>query len=112
MHVNPVEITALAQAEAVAPRYDIYVLIHKALRAYMVDTLLAVGQLDVDDELLAVAPLVVEHPVPAEAPDAGDDDILTGAISGAVGRRGGGRRILSDRRSACEAADRNGGQPG
>ena len=50
MHVNPEEITALAHAEAVAPRYDIYVLIHKALRAYMVDTLLAVGQLDVDDE--------------------------------------------------------------
>ncbi|CAM5780729.1 hemerythrin domain-containing protein [Ottowia pentelensis] len=50
MHFSSEEITALAQAEATAPRYDIYVLIHKALRAYMVDTLLVVGQLDVDDE--------------------------------------------------------------
>lgn len=34
---------------AAAPRFDIYVLIHKALRAYMCDTLLAVARADADD---------------------------------------------------------------
>ncbi|MEZ5605660.1 MAG: hemerythrin domain-containing protein [Burkholderiaceae bacterium] len=50
MQFNPEEIAALAQAEVAAPRYDIYAFIHKALRAYMVDTLVAVGQLDVNDD--------------------------------------------------------------
>ncbi|MGQ9367910.1 hemerythrin domain-containing protein [Azospirillum sp. ST 5-10] len=35
---------------AQAPRYEIYRLIHKGLRAFMADTLLAVGSLDGDDE--------------------------------------------------------------
>lgn len=34
-----------------APRFDMYTPIHKALRALMADTLLAVGRMDVDDEL-------------------------------------------------------------
>jgi hypothetical protein len=32
-----------------APRYDMYRLIHKGLRAFMADTLVAVGSIDVDD---------------------------------------------------------------
>jgi hypothetical protein len=34
-----------------APRFDMYVTIHKAIRAFMADTLLAVGRMDTDDEL-------------------------------------------------------------
>jgi hypothetical protein len=37
-------------AAAQAPRFDMYVTIHKAIRAFMADTLLAVGRMDVDDE--------------------------------------------------------------
>lgn len=33
-----------------APRFDLYRPIHKALRAFMSDTLVAVGSLDIDDE--------------------------------------------------------------
>jgi hypothetical protein len=33
-----------------APRFDMYASIHKAVRAFMADTLLAVGRMDVDDE--------------------------------------------------------------
>lgn len=38
-------------AEAAAPRVDMYVGIHKALRALMADNLLVVGRMDVDDSL-------------------------------------------------------------
>lgn len=38
-------------AAAAAPRVDMYSGIHKALRALMADTLLAVGRMDVDDTL-------------------------------------------------------------
>ena len=38
-------------AEAAAPRVDLYAGIHKALRALMADTLLAVGRMDSDDAL-------------------------------------------------------------
>ncbi len=38
-------------AAATPPRLDAYTPIHKALRALMADTLLAVGRMDVDDEL-------------------------------------------------------------
>lgn len=34
-----------------APRFDLYTTIHKALRALMADTLLAVGRMDTDDDL-------------------------------------------------------------
>jgi len=37
-------------AAAQAPRFDMYATIHKAIRAFMGDTLLAVGRMDVDDE--------------------------------------------------------------
>lgn len=51
MQFDPQEITALAQAEASAPRMDIYAFIHKALRAYMTDTLTGLGRMDVSDDL-------------------------------------------------------------
>ena len=51
MQFNPREITALAQAEAAAPRLDIYAFIHKALRAFMADTLMGLGRADVGDDL-------------------------------------------------------------
>ena len=38
-------------AAAAAPRMDMYTPIHKAIRALMADTLLAVGRMDVTDEL-------------------------------------------------------------
>ncbi|MDM0112201.1 hemerythrin domain-containing protein [Variovorax sp. J22R133] len=40
-----------AAASAAMPRVDLYVGIHKALRALMADTLTAVGRMDVDDAL-------------------------------------------------------------
>jgi len=49
MQLNPEEITALAQAEA-TPRMDIYAFIHKALRAFMSDTLIGLGRADVSDD--------------------------------------------------------------
>lgn len=49
MQFNPEEITALAQVEA-TPRMDIYAFIHKALRAYMSDTLTGLGRADVTDD--------------------------------------------------------------
>ena len=51
MQFNPQEITALAQADAAAPRMDLYAFIHKALRAYMVDTLVGLGRVDAEDDL-------------------------------------------------------------
>ncbi|MBI5278225.1 MAG: hemerythrin domain-containing protein [Burkholderiales bacterium] len=50
MNVNPQELTRLASA-AETPRVDLYGGIHKALRALMSDTLLAVGRMDVADDL-------------------------------------------------------------
>ncbi|WP_404301466.1 hypothetical protein [Alicycliphilus denitrificans] len=51
MQFNPQEISALAQAEAAAPRMDMYAFIHKALRAFMTDTLTGLGRMDADDDL-------------------------------------------------------------
>lgn len=48
MKIDPQEIAALAQAHQ-APRVDLYGVIHKALRAMMADTLVAVGRLDSED---------------------------------------------------------------
>ena len=47
MHIEARELASVAAAAA--PRFDIYTTIHKALRAWMADTLLAVGRMDVDD---------------------------------------------------------------
>lgn len=42
---------AIATAPAAAtPRFDLYLPIHKALRAFLSDTLVAVGRMDTDDE--------------------------------------------------------------
>ena len=49
MQLDPKELLAVAAAET--PRFDLYSGIHKALRALMADTLLAVGRMDVDDKL-------------------------------------------------------------
>ena len=50
MQVNQQEIAALAQAE-ITPRMDMYAFIHKALRAYMSDTLVGLGRVDTQDDL-------------------------------------------------------------
>jgi hypothetical protein len=47
MHITPQELAHVAAAEA--PRFDMYTGIHKALRAFMADTLLAVGRMDPAD---------------------------------------------------------------
>jgi hypothetical protein len=49
MHIDTNELQKVAATEA--PRVDMYSGIHKALRALMADTLLAVGRMDVADEL-------------------------------------------------------------
>ncbi|RYF40614.1 MAG: hypothetical protein EOO25_12150, partial [Comamonadaceae bacterium] len=49
MKTDPRELALLAAATA--PRMDMYSGIHKALRALMADTLLALGRMDADDEL-------------------------------------------------------------
>ena len=49
MNIDSNELAQVAAAEA--PRVDMYDGIHKALRALMADTLLAVGRMDVDDAL-------------------------------------------------------------
>ena len=51
MKIDPREIAALAGAQPAAPRLDMYAGIHKALRAFMADTLLGLGRMDVDDDL-------------------------------------------------------------
>jgi hypothetical protein len=57
MKIEAQEIRAVAATAATAgnepatPRLDLYSGIHKALRALMADTLLAVGRMDADDEL-------------------------------------------------------------
>lgn len=48
MNIHPNEVNQLAAVQA-APRLDLYAGIHKALRALMADTLLAVGRMDSDD---------------------------------------------------------------
>lgn len=49
MNIDQKELQHVAAAQA--PRLDMYSGIHKALRALMADTLLAVGRMDVDDDL-------------------------------------------------------------
>ncbi len=44
-------VSAAAASTGAAPRFDMYGGIHKALRALMADTLLAVGRMDADDAL-------------------------------------------------------------
>lgn len=51
MKIDSREIAALAQAQPSAPRMDMYTGIHKALRAFMADTLLGLGRMDVHDDL-------------------------------------------------------------
>ncbi|RYY93518.1 MAG: hypothetical protein EOO24_26630 [Comamonadaceae bacterium] len=46
MNIDPRE---LQQLSAVQPRLDLYAGIHKALRAFMADTLVALGRVDVED---------------------------------------------------------------
>ena len=60
MNIEPREMRQLA--EATAPRVDLYAGIHKALRALMADTLLAVGRMDCDDapELAEVTQRVMQ----------------------------------------------------
>jgi hypothetical protein len=48
MKIDTLELQQLAAAEA--PRVDMYTGIHKALRAFMSDTLVEVGRMNVDDE--------------------------------------------------------------
>jgi hypothetical protein len=48
MHIDSTELRQVAAVEA--PRLDMYTGIHKALRAYMADTLLAVGRMDGEDQ--------------------------------------------------------------
>ncbi|WP_427913833.1 hypothetical protein ACPWT1_02425 [Ramlibacter sp. MMS24-I3-19] len=45
-----IDLQELQQLAAVQPREDMYAAIHKALRAFMADTLLALGRVDVDDD--------------------------------------------------------------
>lgn len=49
MKIDTRELKTVAAIEA--PRMDLYVTIHKAIRAFMADTLLAVGRMDADDDL-------------------------------------------------------------
>ncbi|HEX2546925.1 MAG TPA: hemerythrin domain-containing protein [Ramlibacter sp.] len=49
MQITSQELDHVAAAQA--PRFDMYSGIHKALRALMADTLLALGRMDTDDEL-------------------------------------------------------------
>lgn len=49
MHLHSKELASVAAAAA--PRFDMYSGIHKALRAFMADTLLAVGRMDWADDL-------------------------------------------------------------
>lgn len=60
MKIDPQEIRQVAAVQA--PRIDMYAGIHKALRALMADTLLAVGRMDSEDplELAQVTQRVVE----------------------------------------------------
>lgn len=48
----------MSQPAAQAPRYDMYLAIHKALRAYFGETLSALGRMDCDDDQDVVATLM------------------------------------------------------
>lgn len=51
MHAHPIEIAAIAAAARAGDgRFNLYAGIHKALRALMTDTLLAIGRADASDE--------------------------------------------------------------
>jgi len=52
MNIDPQELKQLASVQP--PRFDMYGGIHKALRAFMADTLLAAGRMDPDDALEVV----------------------------------------------------------
>lgn len=51
MNISKLPTRSAAAAAAAAPRLDLYAGIHKALRALMADTLLALGRMDADDAL-------------------------------------------------------------
>lgn len=51
MKMDSREIAEIAATQMATPRLNLYAGIHKALRAFMADTLLAVGRMDVDDDL-------------------------------------------------------------
>lgn len=52
MNNDPLELRQISDAvQATAPRVDLYAGIHKAMRALMSDTLLAVGRMDCHDDL-------------------------------------------------------------
>jgi hypothetical protein len=51
MKIDTREIAEIAAAQPVVPRVDLYAGIHKALRAFMTDTLLGLGRMDVEDDL-------------------------------------------------------------
>jgi len=51
MKIEPREIAEIAATQSAAPRVDLYAGIHKALRAFMADTLLGLGRMDVEDDL-------------------------------------------------------------
>ena len=49
MNIDPRELRQVAAAAV--PRFDMYACIHKALRALMADSLLALGRMDPEDAL-------------------------------------------------------------
>lgn len=51
MKIEPREIAEVAATQPAVPRVDLYAGIHKALRAFMADTLLGLGRMDVEDDL-------------------------------------------------------------
>lgn len=51
MKIDTREIAEIAATQPAVPRVDLYAGIHKALRAAMADTLLAVGRMDCDDAM-------------------------------------------------------------
>ena len=51
MKIEPRELAEIAATQSAAPRVDLYAGIHKALRAFMTDTLLGLGRMDVEDDL-------------------------------------------------------------
>jgi len=51
MKIDTQEIAEIAATQPAVPRVDLYAGIHKALRAFMTDTLLGLGRMDVEDDL-------------------------------------------------------------
>ena len=51
MKIDTREIAEIAATQPTVPRVDLYAGIHKALRAFMTDTLLGLGRMDVEDDL-------------------------------------------------------------